>query len=147
MISPRPPIAWVLATLTGLFAGRVAGQMIQRWAPQPFLPPFASFQGSELPYGMLLPLQLTILCAMIRSTWKVWRRTLPPDVRQGRWLAFAGGLYLFAALARLGIGLLVPEAAPWFRAWLPAIFHVVLATFVVALAHYHCASNQNGIRE
>jgi hypothetical protein len=39
------------------------------------------------------------------------------------------------ALGRIGIGLAVPAAPDWFRTWIPAAFHVVLAAFVLALAH------------
>jgi hypothetical protein len=141
MTPARPQIAWTLATLTFLFAGRIVGQMIQRWAPQSFLPPFHSFQGSSLPYGVLLPIQILILSAMIRSTRNVGRGTSRPNARLGAFLALFGGLYLFIAVTRIGIGLLAPEAGPWFRAWIPAAFHVVLAAFVVSLARYHRMSH------
>jgi hypothetical protein len=61
----REHLLWFL---TFLFALRVAGQAIQRWAPQSFLPPFDAFQGSNLPYFVLLGSQIVTLGAMRSAT-------------------------------------------------------------------------------
>jgi hypothetical protein len=121
--------------LTVLFAMRVAGQAVQEWRPLAFLPPSAAFQGSDLPYGLLLSSQLAILAVMAYVSARVGRMARRP--RLGRWLLAAGGLYMAVALGRIAVGLLVPAAAPWFRAWIPAFFHVVLAGFVLAVSVYH----------
>src|ERR1700694_2953241 len=60
--------ALILAALCALFALRVAGQAVQRWAPLSFLPPFEAFQGSHLPYWMLLSIQLILLILMVGVT-------------------------------------------------------------------------------
>jgi hypothetical protein len=117
--------------LTFLFALRVAGQAIQRWAPQAWLPPFDAFQGSELPYGVLLGSQLVILAAMARFAVRV--------PRPRRVFLWTGGIYMAGALARIAIGILVPAAPAWFSAWIPAFFHVVLAAYLLTLAGV-CAS-------
>jgi hypothetical protein len=129
--------AALLAALTALFALRVAAQAIQCWAPQPFLPPFDEFQGSALPYGILLSSQLIILAAMAHCTLRVRAGTLRPARRAGNVLAWLGGVYMGVSLFRIAIGLTVPGAGPWFSAWIPATLHVVLAAFVVTLAYYH----------
>src|SRR5881397_3408669 len=92
---------WVLSLL---FAGRVVGQAVQNWWPQPFLPPFASFQGSSLPYWILLAAQIVILLLMLHLALRVQRGTLARHAGAGRVLAYTGALYLALSLARLAIG-------------------------------------------
>lgn len=112
--------------LTLLFALRVAGQAIQHWAPQPYLPPFEAFQGSNLPYPMLLASQFLILGVMVFCNLR-----LPNG---GRVLLWIGGLYMAGSLLRIVIGLAVPGAPAWFSTWIPALFHIILAGYVLALA-------------
>jgi chromate transport protein ChrA len=123
--------------LTFLFAARVAAQALQRWLPVPFLPPFGAFQGSALPYAILLPAQLAILALMSRIVWRTHKSALRRRPRASRILAILGCIYFAAMLARLLIGLIVPGAPVWFRTPISALFHLVLATFVVVLAAYH----------
>jgi hypothetical protein len=52
-------------------------------------------------------------------------------------LLCAGGIYMAVAVIRIVIGLGFSGAPSWFTAWIPAIFHVVLAAFVLTLAAYH----------
>ena len=127
----------LLWLLTGLFAMRVAGQAIQRWLPQPFLPSFHAFQGSSLPYWGLLSAQLLILGAMMRTAWRIQMSKLAPSRRAGTVLSWIGGVYMAGALGRIVVGLAVPGAPAWFSTWIPAVFHVVLAGFVLTLALYH----------
>jgi hypothetical protein len=129
--------AWILWFLTFLFAGRVAGQALQRWSPQSLLPPFHDFQGSHLPYPVLLAAQLLILAGMLRCSWQAQRGTLSAGARVATALLWCGSLYMAASLARLGVGLGLQAAPPWFRAWISGVFHLVLAGFVLALAAFH----------
>ncbi len=60
--SRREPWAVVaVAALSLAFLVRVAGQAIQRWFPQEFIPPFESWQGSGISYPALLAGQIVIL--------------------------------------------------------------------------------------
>ncbi len=127
-------LLWLFATL---FAWRVAGQALQYWDAQAFLPPAHAFQGSKLPYWLLLPAQLAILAVMLRLAWRVQQRKLVPSRRTGRMLAWAGGAYMALSLTRIALGLVLPDAPAWFRAWIPALFHVVLSGFVLTLYRYH----------
>ena len=129
--------AGLLTVFVVLFALRVAAQGVQRWTPQPFLPPFDDFQGSPLPYGVLLASQLFILAAIAHYTLRLRAGTLRPSRLAGAVLAWLGGTYMVVSLGRIAIGLTVPGAGPWFSAWVPATLHVVLAAFVVTLAYYH----------
>lgn len=117
-----------------LFALRVLGQALQRWLPLPFLPPFHAFQGSRLPYFLLLPAQIAILAVMVRVAWRAQRGTPLRSRHASAALAWAGGIYITASLGRIAIGLALPHAPAWFSTWIPAAFHVVLAGFVVTLA-------------
>jgi hypothetical protein len=121
--------------LSFLFALRVAGQAVQRWAPQPYLPRFDDFQGSSLPYWALLSAQLVILAVMARFAWRVQRGAFRPGRRATVLLAWAGRIYMAASLIRIAVGLSISSAPAWFSTWIPAVFHVVLAGYVLALAH------------
>lgn len=130
--------ARMLWALCFLFALRVAGQALQLWLPQSFLPPFHAFQGSDLSfYWLLLFAQLSILALMARLAWRVQRAELTPRRRLGNALAWLGSLYLAAGMGRLAVGLGFASAPGWFKAWIPAVFHGVLAAFVLVIAAYH----------
>jgi hypothetical protein len=131
-----PTHAALLWTLTLLFASRVLGQAIQRWWPQSFLPPFGTFQGSELEYPVLLSAQVVILALMVWATRRIGAGTLSASHAQLRFLTRFGGLYMAGSVLRIVIGLAVPVAPHWFRAWIPAFFHLVLAGFVITVALY-----------
>lgn len=127
-------LLWLLSVA---FALRVVGQALQYWIPQTFLPTFGSFQGSNLPYGVLLPVQLVILGLMIKASWQVQHGKTIPSRRTGQMLVWSGSIYMAASVARVIIGLTMETASPWFRAWTPAVFHLVLSGFVLALSCYH----------
>ena len=127
----------VMALLTGLFGLRVAGQAVQFWMPQSFLPTFDLFQGSTLRYSTLLLIQLLILGLMLRTCLRIGGGIGVPDRRLGRGLAWFGGIYMAGSVARIAVGIAMPSAPAWFSAWIPAFFHLVLAGFVLTAAHYH----------
>lgn len=129
--------ASLLWLLTGLFFLRIIGQVIQHWLPQPFLPLFRVFQGSDLPYWALLSVQLMILVVITRLARSVQHGRLIPSRRTGRLLAWVGNIYMIGALLRITVGLAVPAAPAWFSTWIPAISHVILAGFVLILSLYH----------
>lgn len=133
----RGNLAALLWVLTVLFMVRVLGQALQQWAPLPLLPSFEEFQGSNLPYELLLVLQLFILAVMVRTAWRIQHLALPPNRSAGRLLWWLGGIYMAGSVARIAIGLLMPGAHSWFEAWIPAFFHLVLAAFVLLVACYH----------
>jgi hypothetical protein len=127
----------ILAALAALFALRVVAQATQRWHVLPFLPPFDAFQGSALPYELLLSSQIAILAVMALLAWQVRADKIQRRAGVGRALAIAGWIYGSVMLIRLCIGFAAPAAAGWFKVWIPSIFHLVLAAFVLALAAYH----------
>jgi hypothetical protein len=137
MVTRRATYAASLWLLTVLFAMRVFAQALQRWAPQPLLPPFDAFQGSNLPYWLLLSVQLVILVVMIVVARRVQTGSLAPRTRAGTVLTLVGWIYMTLSVGRIAVGLSVPTAPGWFSTWIPAVFHVVLAAYVLTLAYYH----------
>ena len=135
-LASQRAVAALLWLLTLLFAARVLGQALQRWWPQSFMPPFDAFQGSGLPYPVLLSAQLIILALMVRAALRVRAGTLSPSPGQLRFLIGFGGVYMAGSVLRIVIGLTVHAAPRWFSTWIPALFHVVLAAFVITLALY-----------
>jgi hypothetical protein len=144
--APRAVLA-LLWTLALLFAVRVLGQAVQRWWPQSFLPSFYSFQGSGLPYPLLLIAQLVILALMVRAALRVGAGTLSPSKGQRKFLIGFGILYVAGSAMRIVIGLAVPASPHWFTAWIPAFFHLVLASFVITLALHARNRAPNTVRD
>ncbi len=123
--------------LTALFFLRVAGQAVQRVLDLHWLPRFDEFQGSSLSYGVLLASQLLILLLMVWTSLQATRGLLRRRRRLGAALRTAGWTYFAGSLLRLVAGMVWPEVHPWFRAWIPGFFHLVLAAFVLQVACYH----------
>jgi hypothetical protein len=132
----RRRYAALLWLFTTLFVGRIMAQAMQRWWPRPWLADFASFQGSSLPYPVLLTMQLLILAVMVRYARRVQCGRFAPNLRSARWLTWFGSLYMVGSLLRIGVGLTVVAAPLWFSTWIPAVFHLVLAGYVLTLALY-----------
>jgi hypothetical protein len=120
-----------------LFCLRIVGQLIQTLFPVAWLPPLAAWQGSAIPYGWLLLLQLGIASVM----WHAIRRHVSGNVKPhpvaGRRLLAAGTLYFAGMLCRLLVGLADWSDQPWFHKPIPTVFHLVLASFVLLLAGFH----------
>jgi uncharacterized protein len=123
--------------LSLLFFLRVIGQLIQHFNPVLWLPRLEVWQGSSLPYGFLLSSQLIILTVMIRITHQHASGCVQKNPSKGRWLLAIGILYLVGMTGRLLIGFTNLSMHPWFHKFLPAFFHLVLATFVLLLAAFH----------
>jgi len=133
----------LLFLLTSLFFIRVLGQAVQYWYPLTLLPPFGDFQGSSLPYTLLFSIQLIILFFMYWVAWKVRNRRLMPNLRIGRWLLVLGIIYMTGSVIRIAIGLVIIDAVAWFTSWIPAVFHVVLAAFILVMAMFHLRTKEN----
>lgn len=135
--APRRIWSAIMGLLTALFTLRVVGQVVQRWLPQPWLPPFATWQGSVTPYPLLIAIQFVILGAMACASYGAWKGTLVRSPQAMQWTAWLGGLYLAAAIARIAIGYKVAGAPAWFSVRISGVSHLVLAGFVLALSRYH----------
>lgn len=132
---PHRALAAGLYVLSGLFLFRVMAQLAQSWTELHFLPPFDAWHSGTLSYRTLFSVQILIVVAMIAG--QVKRRALKKNVWLGKFLARLGVLYFATMLARLMVGLTIVRDHPWFGAVLPAVFHLVLASYVLLLAVYH----------
>ena len=125
--STRSRLRW---GLTALFLLRILAQPLADRIPA--LPPFDAWQGSRLPYPLLLASQLGILALM------VWGNLRAPGLRTqprlARALTIVGVAYLVTMFVRLGVGLVWADAPVWFQRPLPAFFHLVLASWVLLMA-------------
>lgn len=120
-----------------LFCMRVLGQLIQAVYQVPWLPPLAVWQGSTVPYGVLLTIQAAIIIAMLIITRRHAAGIVQRRPRLGSWLLLAGAIYFLGMAARLIIGLAGWSGDPWFYRPIPAFFHLVLASYVLLLAAFH----------
>jgi len=136
-VAPWRKWAAAMWLTTALFSLRVVGQVVQRWFPQPWLPPFGEWQGSATPYSILLAIQVAILGAMAHASYRAWTGLTRGRRNAMLWAGSLGGLYMLAALGRIAVGLSIDDVPAWFRAWISGTFHVVLAGFVLALSRYH----------
>jgi sterol desaturase/sphingolipid hydroxylase (fatty acid hydroxylase superfamily) len=118
------------------------GQLVQHISPVAFLPPFEAWQGSGMPYSALLTMQLVIVAAASFIITRLAHGRITPNPRTAAWLYWLGIPYFIAMLVRLLLGLGPLHEAAWFAASIPAFFHIVLASMVLTLAHYHSSPAQ-----
>ena len=124
----RPALLWVLSVL---FALRVLGQVLVAAGLAPFLPPMDDWQSGLLPYPLLLASQFLIL-ALLGAVCLQFTRRAGYFVERRVWLGtplwLAGWCYAIAMVVRYA--LLRRDA-------IPVVFHIVLASFLLVVAHHH----------
>jgi len=132
------PVLWVL---TGLFAVRVAGQMLVASRAPGWLPPMDDW--NLVPYRVLLPIQLVILTVMIWISASFTRDAgLPVDRSRELGLLLVGfsAVYAGSMGVRYAVRMRRRPEARWFGGTIPMIFHLVLATYLYALGSFHVGS-------
>jgi hypothetical protein len=102
-----------------------------------WLPAFSRWQGSSLPYPLLFAVQLVLIVGMAEVAWRVAARRASRNQHIGVVLTVVGLLYFAAMALRLLLGVMVLVDHAWFATVLPALFHLVLATFVMTWGVYH----------
>ena len=139
--------AFGTAVLGIAFLCRVAGHLVQVISPVGFLPPAASWQGSDLPYPVLLTSQIAILGLI---GWVSTRMAAGRSVFPSRWgspVIVLGAIYFGAMAARLVLGLTTMADVKWFAASIPAIFHLVLASAAILTGAYARALSSKAGRD
>lgn len=136
----KPPYSrytpWLRACYA-LFIFRVSTQLIQKFYDLPFLPPFEAWYSGALAYPWLLVSQILIIAIMgwlilgFSKGWVVARRKL------GIWLLALGSVYFLVMLFRLIAGFTFAAQHSWLGAHIPAFFHILLASFVLLVGHFH----------
>ena len=119
------------AVLSVGFLLRVIGQAVQRWLPQPWLPPFSEWQGSAIPYPGLLAAQIVILgiLAFVLKHMAQGRQVM--GQRTSHAVISAGVVYFAVMAIRLLVGIFWLTESQWFTAWISTSFHLVLASIMM----------------
>jgi hypothetical protein len=132
------PALWLL---TALFAVRVAGQVAVALRAPSWLPPMEDW--NLVPYRLLLPAQLVILGVMawIDVSFSAASGTPVERAKALGWaLVSFSGLYAAAMIVRYAVRMRRRPAVRWFGGTIPIVFHLVLATYLYALASFHVGS-------
>jgi ornithine lipid hydroxylase len=127
----------ILITLLGLFVMRVAAQLIQATHSVSFLPPFEAWQSGALPYPFLVAFQLIIIAFLGHIAWKFKTQKIQLNPKSGMMYLLIGGIYFSVMAFRVVAGLSFAANHPWLGAHIPAIFHLVLASFLLTVGFYH----------
>jgi hypothetical protein len=131
--------AIVLALLSGLFAGRVAGQLIVvRWAP-PWLPPMDQWYSGLLPYPRLLVSQLLILTGMAVAIGGLLSRAawaLGPYPGPGAVLVVVAYVYAGSMVVRYVVRMVRRPDQRWLGGCIPIVFHVILAGWLLVIGAF-----------
>lgn len=129
--------------LLGLaFWGRVAAQLVQYRYDVTWLPAFDSWQSGALPYGVLVAAQLTIIAVQVGVIVAVYRRVPLLTRRRILVVATLAAVYAAGMTFRLVAGLTFWADNSWFEAWLPTVFHLVLAAFLFVVAHHYLIADR-----
>ena len=124
----RAALLWILLAA---FASRVVGQLLVVAGLAPFLPPMDDWQSGLLPYPLLLASQILILALLGAVCLHFWR---------GHGYFFTRRLWLGTTLWTVGwiyaIGMVVRYTLLR-RDAIPVVFHIVLASFLLVVAHHH----------
>lgn len=126
-----------LTVLLFLFCFRVSVQLIQYFFPVNFLPLFEAWHSGALPYWLLVMFQIVIILFCVKVIFSFRKGKVQPNQRLGMFYLFAGIMYFSVMLFRLGAGLTFASGHGWFSATIPSVFHLVLATFLILLGHFH----------
>lgn len=129
------PVLWLLFLA---FTLRVFGQMLVVFAGVTWLPPNTAWMSGLMPYRFLLPAQLVILALHAKICVDFTRGAgwfVRPRPAVGRGVLVFGYFYFALSLLRCGARFL--PATAWLGDWIPTVFHLVLASFVVVFARWH----------
>jgi hypothetical protein len=120
-----------------LFVFRVSAQFIQQYYPVNFLPPFDRWYSGALSYHWLLVSQLIIIVILSITLKKFYVAKISANKRWAKILLVFGIIYFVSMLLRLIAGLTFAQHHPWLSATIPAIFHMVLACFILLVGLFH----------
>ena len=132
------PFLWLF---TGLFAPRVAGQVLVAIRPRRWLPPME--QWNLVPYPILLPIQLVFITVML---WIDMSFTLNAgiattvNVDVGNFLIAFSIVYAMSMVIRYAVRMRRRRDQRWFGGTIPIVFHIVLASYLYVLGDFFVAT-------
>ena len=121
-----PRYSLVLIALLSIFCFRVFSQLLQKFYPVDFLPPFEDWQSGAVPYWLLVVAQFLIILICLIVILKISLGRVIPRNMTGKICLFLGVIYLIVMLFRLIVGLTIAPEHNWFGARIPTFFHTVL---------------------
>ena len=130
-LDSRSSYTALLWVLLGLFVMRVIGQIpVMLWHPR-WLPAEKEWYSGILSYPVLLPIQIVFIVVMVGMT-------LSTKASAGATPGTNGGIAILAVwLSYLYAGGMLVRFVVWLRrpperrrAWIPIVFHIVLAGFL-----------------
>jgi hypothetical protein len=132
--------AAALWTLLALFAGRVFGQLAVVLDIAPFLPPMEQWQSDLMPYPALLAAQFVIL-GTFAVVCTQFTRGRGYFVDRPGWLGtplwIVGWIYAVSMVVRYAVWMTIRPDERWTGDLIPVVFHVILASFLLVVAHHH----------
>ncbi len=126
-----------LCLLFSLFSFRVAAQLLQKFYPVSFLPPFEDWHSGALSYSALVGFQFILIALCLAAIREVRCPTTSPDPRKGKNFLVLGGVYFTVMIFRLIGGFTFAVSNHWFTTRIPIFFHLILASFVLVYGHFH----------
>lgn len=138
---PHRRYVMVLCLCLVLFVFRVLAQLVQLHFALDFLPPFQAWYSGALAYPWLLAAQCLIIVLMVWTLAGFVRDRWVPNRRWGWVWSVLGLAYFFLMLVRLVLSLTVAPLGSWWHAPIPAFFHLVLASFVLTVGHFHITAS------
>ncbi len=130
--------ALVLGGLALAFLARVLGQALVAFLSVGFLPPMQEWYSGLIPYPILLPIQIAILCLQAWISSDLWRGAgwfYVPRPRAAGWIRGFAAVYFAVMVARL----LLTEGGR-----IPIFFHWLLALYLWILARCFARSDAKG---
>jgi hypothetical protein len=128
------PLLWLF---TVLFVLRVAGQVLVALKPRSWLPPMV--QWNLVPYPVLLPIQLLLIVLMVWIDLTFSHGAPEANPGLGRGLLAFSAVYAAAMPVRYAIRMTRRPEQRWFGGTIPMVFHIVLASYLLALGRFHAA--------
>ena len=135
--NPSKTHAQWLWLLLAIFVVRVIAQPLALILETPLLPRFESWHSGVLPYPALVVAQLLIIAWFARTSSRFGNGEVVPRRRRGVFFLFFGSVYFLTMFARLVLGLTVYRESRWFTSYIPTVFHLVLASWLLLYGHYH----------
>ena len=127
-----------MAFLLALFVLRVVGQVVVALRSPRWLPAMREWYSGLLPYPVLLPIQIVFIAVMTGMTLDVGRGGTgwaAPRAALGAVLMWLSFVYAAGMVVRFVVWLRRPPERR--RAWIPIIFHLVLAAFLFVFSRWH----------
>ena len=126
----------LLLLLLLLFCFRVVAQFVQLFAGLSFLPGFDAWHSASIPYPALLGSQLLIIFSSVFVISKIRSDSYRANSTRSKILLWLGWLYFIFMFIRFILSVTIMQSHVWFGTTLPAIFHMVLALFLVVVGSY-----------